>query len=761
MQRLNIASRPHNPYKQGIDNLKSLVQNQSANFGGKEATNAILSMESLSDSAFSSLEQTAHTVSASLESHYKSLDGSVKIDLTEAQKTAGAMIAMAFADPSAYHKAALNKKAVSQEGIRMSYASNFGAAGLLDYTDTVEPALEAFDDRELQNSMAYSIQFNVEAARQDDAAELAYPTIVVGPDQAAIDVTVGRYQVHKEIRRKSDGTETNWHLRNLIDAHRDHTILADEETRVYPVVAEDDSNAASFVDAAIVGERVVQVSGFDITTAPLVVRKKHEIIGLSAHPELMANQILDNSDALDARLALETLYVQLADGETAVPFDVSRLPLNSFLKTIEGQSKDLSLRFTSVGAQLNSATTTVDQAVPAIVADLTTAKYTVKLRLQAFGDANVQYGTVRVDAPEVEVFAILDENSDLVDLKSGAGLAIVEKLKDARIVGYDLKAYRTNSNRRTRGMQLDVQWETERYVIPLGSPISAPSPITASRDASDLKALTNAVRIRNSNNAITTMFNYAAALRDYVAGPQIKGSIAPLEGMGRFLVKPFYEELELDLEKEINSIRSWDKAFDVSACLVNAVRDITYRMYQQSGYQQALDAHAGSGNKPILGLITDQVITRHLMVQGDTRTWATVFDEAKQAVSVDDRVDGHIVMFFVRPSAQGADPLAFGNFAWIPELTSSVMVNRNGATIKEAMVQPRARHFNNCPIMAIIKVKGLDKVLTLKSTLAVDSTDVTPDAGNGGTGGSTPGTGGNGTDPGAGGNGGTGGGTGP
>jgi len=760
MQRLNIASRPHNPYKQGIDNLKSLVANQSANFGGKEATNNILSMESLNDSAFANLERTAEGIALSLESHFSGLEADAAIKLTPAQKTAGAMVAMAYGNPGEYHKAALTRKAVSQEGVRMSHASNFGAAGLLDYTDQVEPAMEAFDDRELQNSMAYSIQFNVEAARQDDASELAYPTIVVGPDQAAIDVTVGRYQVHKEIRRKSDGTETNWHLRNLIDAHRDATILADEETRVYPVVAGDDSNAASFVDAAIVGERTVIVSGFDITTAPLALRKKHEIIGLSAHPELMANQILDNSDALDARLALETLYVQLADGETGVPVDVSRLPLNSFLKTIEGQSKDLSLRFTSVGITLNAATRTVDQSTPAVVADLATSKYTVKLRLQAFGDANVQYATVRVDAPEVEVYAILDENSDLVDLKSGAGLAIVEKLKDARIVGYDLKAYRTNSNRRTRGMQLDVQWETERYVIPLGSPISAPSPITASRDASDLKALTNAVRIRNSNNAITTLFNYAAALRDYVAGPQIKGSIAPLEGMGRFLVTPFYEELELDLEKEINSIRSWDKAFDVSACLVNAVRDITYRMYQKSGYQQALDAHAGSGNKPVLGLITDQVITRHLMVQGDTRTWATVFDEAKQAVSVDSRIDGHIVMFFTRPSAQGADPLNFGNFAWIPELTSSVMVNRNGATIKEAMVQPRARHFNNCPIMAIIKVKNLDKVLTLKSTVAVDSTDVTPvvDPGTGAGGGT--GNGGN-TGGGTGGNGGTGGGTGP
>ncbi|MNG38253.1 hypothetical protein D3C84_1258870 [compost metagenome] len=47
-----------------------------------------------------------------------------------------------------------------------------------------------------------------------------------------------------------------------------------------------------------------------------------------------------------------------------------------------------------------------------------------------------------------------------------------------------------------------------------------------------------------------------------------------------------------------------------------------------------------------------------------------------------------------------------------------MMVQRDGGTYPEAMVQPRNLHINHLPIMAIIKVKGLDKVLTNKIVLA-------------------------------------------
>ena len=54
------------------------------------------------------------------------------------------------------------------------------------------------------------------------------------------------------------------------------------------------------------------------------------------------------------------------------------------------------------------------------------------------------------------------------------------------------------------------------------------------------------------------------------------------------LVEPFYEYHLLDLAKSVNSTKSHEKAADVSAVLVNAIRDVAYRMYRQ--IEQAMAA---------------------------------------------------------------------------------------------------------------------------------------------------------------------------
>jgi len=292
----------------------------------------------------------------------------------------------------------------------------------------------------------------------------------------------------------------------------------------------------------------------------------------------------------------------------------------------------------------------------------------------------------------------------------------VTALANARVIGYDLKAARTNSNRRTRGLMLDTLETTNRFAIPLGAPLSAPSPIGSNRDARDLEALISAARIRNSNNAVTTLLNYADTLKAYVGGSKRKDAVPSIEGMGRFLVKPFYEEVTLDLATEITSIRDMDRAQDINSLLVNAIRDVAYRMYRDSAYQPALNASPTGSQKARLLIGTDIVLQRHLMVTGDTRTFGIAFEDHKIVSTFDSRMEGKIILTFTRDGAQdGPDPLCFGTHAWIPELASSVMVNRDGATYPEAMVQPRNRHINHLPVMAVINVTGLEEALTKKT----------------------------------------------
>lgn len=705
-------------HKQLADNLKTMINNQGEELATKAQTQGLISLESLDNSTFNALDNHVEGVMSSLEQTIKTLgfEGFLD-DATPAGKRmkanalkAGAIAAMAAGDVVGYARQAYGSKAIGMEGIRMAEATTAG----MDYRERI--ALESFDDRELKEFLPYSIAFNVFANRQDDFSEALFPTTVVTPDQAGLDVTVSRMLVFQEVRHAITGQPANFNKKNLIDAAVDYTILADETTRLVPVVLEDGSNASYFVPASAVGTSVQTLQGVDVPTAPLLMGKLVDLIGISQYQPLIGAGIIDNTDSIDGRITLDAVYLLPATGEKAVKFATKNLPRNNFVKSVEGNYREMNLQFHTQDLVIDGDSTAADGSAVTEFSSIATNKYTVRVAVDVNGVANVEFGNVKVYSSPVSVSSITDENGNAVSTTAGTGLAIANAIGAMTLVGYDLHVNRTNLNRRTRGHLLDTTWETERYPIALGSPLSVPSPATTNRDAADLKALITAARVRNSNNAVTQLFNTADALRAYVNGPApADGSIPAVGGLGRFLIKPFFEERTIDLLQVINSVKSQDKAQDVQSGLVNVIRDISYRMYRDSYYQPALDAvNGGAGETPTLFVGCDQVLERHLMVTGDTRTFGTAFDKFEVKSTVDKRMRDTIVLTFIRPEVSGPDPLTFGTHAWIPELTSSIMVNRNGATIKEAMVQPRTLHVNNLPILAIIHVENLTAALAEK-----------------------------------------------
>ncbi|MNX78670.1 hypothetical protein D3C86_1102750 [compost metagenome] len=524
--------------------------------------------------------------------------------------------------------------------------------------------------------------------------------------------------MHNAIQHSNTGKVTNWNRKNLVEAAMDHTILADESTSLVPVVLANGSNADMFISDTLVAPTVRRISNVDVPTAPLAINQELNLLGLSQHPGLIGAGIIDHTDAIDNSIGLEKIYIQLADDEALV-FNTSRLARSHFVKSVEGANREMNLNFKTADLVLDKNTKTTAGVAPALLAAIVAGDLTVRLSVNLNGEFDTQLGNGRVYSSPVTVDSIIDKDGKDISLTAGAGAPIVASLKPAKVVAYDLKAARTNSNRRTRGLLLDTNDRTFRFHIPLGAPISAPSPAGSNRDARDLESLISAARVRNTNNAVTRLLNYAETLRAYAVSVKRNDTIPEVEGVGRFLVKPFFEEKEIDLEKEINSIRDMDRAQDINAVLVNAIRDVSYRMYRDSGYQPALNAAVGGSQQPKLLIGTDVVLQRHLMVIGDPRTFGIAFPEYQIESSFDGRMKDTIIISLTRTGqVEGIDPLTFGVHAWIPELASSMMVQRDGGTYPEAMVQPRNLHINHLPIMAIIKVKGLDKVLTNKIVLA-------------------------------------------
>ena len=614
--------------------------------------------------------------------------------------------------PEAYAQASYHGQATSEPGVTLVDSMGGDAPTGMDYRGTV--AMEAFNEKELRDHLPYSILFNIFASRQDDFSEMFFPTTVVPPDQAGLDITVARMQVFNEFRHAASGNKADFGKKNLIDAAIDHTILADEHTRLVPVVLQDNSNADKFVGSGVVAPFNVKVGNYDVPTAPLKLDQEVDLIGISQFQPLLGAGIIDHSDDVDARVSLENLYLAVGAGK-GVSFPVSRLARSSFNKSVEGNSREMNLQFANTDLVIDKDTRAVDGSVITAFAAIASGSYTVRLSINVSGTLNVEFGNVKVWAAGVAVASIQDTNGNSIPTGSGAGATIVSDLATLKIVGYTLKANRTNANMRTRGHLLDSVYETARYTIPLGSPLSITSPVASDggRDAANQKALIAAARTRNSNNAVTAIFAIADQLRESTKGPKLPaGQVSGVGGMGRFLIDAFFEEHELDLPSSINSIKSQDRATDISATMVNAVRDIAYRMYQSTKIQPAIDALTGTaGEAPVLLVGTDQVLIRHLLVNGDSRTFGTVFDKAVVKASTDRRMWGKIVISMSRANAEGPDPLTFGSHGWMSELIGTMPISRNGATTKEATVQPRTLHINNMPVLAIITVKGLTKVL--------------------------------------------------
>ncbi|MBE0438283.1 MAG: hypothetical protein IBX57_00755 [Gammaproteobacteria bacterium] len=688
----------------------------------------VASLESLSPSELETINTAAGDITGTIESVFANLADNGRSlgfeSLSPQQLEAGVMIALASKDPSTYAKAAMSNKAQPGQGINVISFETSGSAGSLDYRD--EPSMEAFDAQEMSNMIPYSIAFNVQASRQDDFGEAFYPTVVVSPDVGGIDISVNRTTVFNAVKHATTGKTTNFDQKNLLEAVVNSSILADESTALVPFVQPNGENEDKFVAETDVAPYTRTVAGVDITTAPLKIGTEVDLLGISQHPQLTGAGVIDHTDAIDPRMFVSNVYLKAGnatDGFDVMKFNVSRLPRNAFLKSIEGVGREMSLNFTTEALVLNAETTNLDGSQVGVLTEVRTNNYSVRLKVVMSGTAHVEFGSVQVMAPQVTVVGIANEDGEAISTVTGAGASIKASLEGMQVIGYELGASRTNSNRRTRGLLLNNNTETERFAIPLGAPISAPSPTGSNRDASDLESLITAARIRNSNNAVTTLLNYGDTLRAFVENRRLGHGSTQIEGIGRHVVVPFYEEVNLDLTTVVNSTKSKERAEDISHALINVIRDVVYRMYRNSGYQAALDASSVGSKKPTLLVGTDSIIQRHLMVEGDTRTFGIAFEDSDIVTSFDARMDGKIVLTFTRKGGAGqADALSFGTHAWMPELATSMQVNREGAMYKESMVQPRSRHINNLPVMAIINVTGLKDVMTTKiKTPALDA----------------------------------------
>ena len=628
------------------------------------------------------------------------------------QQSSMVAAAIAAADLKSFAARGLSMEAIeSAKGV-------VGNAVMSDAFANRLPAMEAYDESNNRDSVVYTVAYNFLAAKQNDFGETFYPTHVVSNDNVGVTVSLRLIQVYDDIKRNVNGALARFNRKNIVKALIDSTILKNEMTRVVPVVRP--ASLANFVDPALVPAAAVVLEGESINTAPLKVGVEMDIIGLSQTDTLLAAGVMDRTDGLDRSINLQNVYIQV--GADVLSYNVSNLATSNFLAQPQENYKRHALNFNSHSLVVNKSKKRADNTALVELADVVTEDLILQLKINMTGTVNIEEGGLVVYGNSIKIEKAFDATGVELALTHAKVAPLVVKFATAVIFGYTLKAYRNNLNKRQRGQLLDTTYQNQTWTLPLRSPVSVIRPPNADSqtDSGDLASLVAATFARTSNEAVTTLLETAALLKEFVDS-RVPTSLAPdLFGVARELVEPTYIGETLDVNAVINSVSSHEKAADIQAVLAQKIRDIGSRLYRDSGFQAVIETKvAGVEGEPTILVGTDPMTARYLMVDGDTRLTGPTFNY-KVVTTPDERMQGKLVIALGYPDqSEGTlNPIHFGYMLWSPEATIVIPQARGDQISKELTVMPRFRHITNVPVMGMVEVKNIPDVVSKK--IAID-----------------------------------------
>lgn len=595
-------------------------------------------------------------------------------------------------------------------------------------------SMEAFDERVNKNAMSYSVAYNMQASRQSELGEAFYPTVVVTPDNVGFTVSIRLLFAYSEVQRATSGALNQFNRQNIIRAIIDSSILRVEQTKLIPVFRQSSpanpavDSAANFVTE--VAPTTLLVDNQPLTTAPLKMGAEFSILGISQTNAALQAGIEDQTDAVDSSVRLQKLYLKLSGTVSGQPveevfaFDVSQLPTSDFNAAPQGNTRLLQLNFSTKALEFTATTKTIEGVASELLAPLGTN--TVRVGVNAFGSLVQDLGDTVLNAQAPSVAAVSDATGNALAVSSGAGAAAAAVFVGASAIGYDLLAFRTNSNRRNRGKLLDIQHVNYLYTIPLLPPITALRPVgdTEANDGNLLSNLITATRVQTANAAVTALLEARDFLKSYASAPDVLTNRPQIFGASANLVTPAFAELTIDCATALDSLTSTQRAADLQALLMNKIRDMATRLFVQSGYGPAAEAmYEGQPPKPVIIIGCDPTLYRYLTLTGDLRYVGDMFDY-KIVMSYDARMEGQLLFSFGMESSFNSgvpNPMHFGNMGWKPELTLMMPMVRNGSNVMELTVQPSFRHVNNLPIMGSLTVQNLSTVIGSKVALDVNT----------------------------------------
>lgn len=669
--------------------------------------------------------QLSHDLDSTIDNLISKIELSMEgsgIHFTEAQKAAARNIAPYAFAPKVYANQLTNMRQSQVRGDSVSFSSE--AMGVEDMLtpEVVQGVIsnEAYDGQALKNSVYFSIAYNLGAARQDEFGETFFPTITIDALQSDINISIEYTSLFNEFNRSITGAPDKWDRVPVIKALYDNSIFATDKNKVVPVFRENENK-----DYFLADYKHADVStGSEIVTAPLKLDNKISLLGISQTDAQLAKGTMDNTDALDRSIKLEHLYFEVQNKDKSktdvISFDPSIYTTNThaFVANPQDHHKSMILNYkapnfivniSSIKNAKGAESEVFKEAVGAAYAN-----YKLVFEVAVNGEANVMEGNIEVHGVKMNLIEIQDAAGSKVAKTDAAYNELKAYADTCKLVGYEVEAYRTNTNIRTRGLLVTNDSYNHIYAVPFHAGITALFPVSSQtgtdNDAGTLTSQVALAGVYTSAYAVKKLVDFSNAL----SAQSQNGLLAGVkEGVGSFLVNPWYNAESFDLSSVVDSTQSADRDDDIRAALVLRIKNEVLNMYKYSNYGAAFEVLRGNLGGSIGVIVgTDPRLKTLLVKDGDTIALGDNF-EAKVVSTLNPLIDGKIYITFGVFDANRnttPNPLNFGNCVWSPTLTYDVQKTHNGAVSRELHNMPRFLHIIHLPILSVFEVRDVANV---------------------------------------------------
>jgi hypothetical protein len=659
---------------------------------------------------------------------------------TKAQIRAAANI-MAVAQHGKLGLEQYHKQAIAEVGPASKGVNDIGIVQVGSYGYNSMPAGEYFNNNaELDKHVGASIDFNLQAARQNDEWEHMFPTVTLDPSEIGMEVDINLLYVHQQVRHAMNRKDNMpYKRRNIMDAVTDPTVFDDNTIKFHPYFKEDPAGdyREYFVPETLKQPTFPVSDSHSVRTNPLRFGTGEKpLLSLSAHPGSTSATSRDETDEFDPRFRMQDLFVLISgqaqdpakDEGQLVHFSTLNLPKSAFQLAQEGNRRTLLLHFREARFNLTGARKDVAGNEVVALSNVKDGEYMVTFTVEVNAEINLQDGIEKHARAFLTIEKVYDKDGTEIDTKSGPGKTLLESFK-LTPYAYNWAATLSNANRRSRGTLLDNQAEAERYKTTLQSPITMQKPVNsgAAPEESQVANLILAARMRNNAQAGTKLLNYEETLAEVYAGHVNKYEVASIEGVGRWYVHPWYEKKTFDALEQVAALQSSDIPGQLRVAILNMLRDQVNRAFLESRFEPALQVYSKyTVNRPTIGILTDPVLRNWLWMQGDTRALGDGFNYYIDH-TYDERFRDTIRWYF-STTTEGFHALHFGAFLWVSELVTATSMSRDSRIADELTVQPRCEHIVNCPIMGRVDVVNLSKFVVSQGGIVTNAKTALDDA---------------------------------